>query len=45
MIYLLEYNKMPNLTTKQQMSVKVALPFLKIRSKIFKNFMSKQNLY
>ena len=35
LIYFLEYNKMPNLTTKQQMSVKDSLPFIKIRSKNF----------
>ena len=35
LIYFLEYNKMPTLTTKQQMSVKNSLPFLKIRSKNF----------
>ena len=35
LIYFLEYNKMPNLTTKQQMSLKDSLPFIKIRSKNF----------
>ena len=35
LIYFLEYNKMPTLTTKQQMSVKDSLPFIKIRSKNF----------
>ena len=35
LIYFLEYNKMPTLTTKQQMNVKNSLPFLKIRSKNF----------
>jgi glutamyl-tRNA synthetase len=35
LIYFLDYNKMPTLTTKQQMNVKDSLPFLKIRSKNF----------
>jgi glutamyl-tRNA synthetase len=36
LIYFLDYNKMPTLTTKQQMNIKDSLPFLKIRSKNFK---------
>ena len=35
LIYFLHYNKMPSLTTKQQMNIKNSLPFLKIRSKNF----------
>ena len=36
LIYFLDYNKIPTLTNKQQMNVKDALPFLKVRSKNFK---------
>ena len=35
LINFLEYNKMPTFTRKQQINVKDALPFLKIRSKNF----------